>query len=130
MELELYVIYQDEQIVKHSFKKIVLIKLAIFELNFISTNTYHILCGWNGVEVYWQELRCLRSQNRTNTNQFSEEIGWKEMLNGVDYSKRRRYSVSDKKISNGEVEETCTIKGEALKERKDEYFLDRTNCTA
>ena len=33
MELELYVIYQDEKIVKHSFKKAVLIKLAIFELN-------------------------------------------------------------------------------------------------
>ena len=51
----------------------------------------------------WQELRLLRSQNRTNTNQFSRKIGWNVEVIAVDDEKRRADSVSNKKIEYEEV---------------------------
>ena len=48
----------------------------------------------------------MRSQNHANTYQFSVKIDWNERLKCVDESKRRKNSVSDKKIANEEVDET------------------------
>ena len=46
----------------------------------------------------------LRSQNHTNTNQFSRQIGWNVELISVDDAKLRRDCVSNKEIADEKVE--------------------------
>ena len=50
----------------------------------------------------------LRTQNHTNTNQFSRKIGWNVELITVDDTKLRRDCVSNKEIADEKIEEGCT----------------------
>ena len=63
VELEIKVIYQDEEIVKYSFIKTVLIKFAFFEFNFVLTH------DWNQnlsipIHASWWNLFKLEQKNK------------------------------------------------------------------
>ena len=69
----------------------------------------------------------LRSQNHTNTNQFSRKIGWNADLIAVDITKLWRDCVSNKEKA-GEKEKKVCARGENLwnKRKTEKNFRNRT----
>ena len=76
-----------------------------------------------------------RSQNQTNTNQFSRKYGWNVELIAVDKTKLWRDCVSNKELANEKEKKGCArglSLGENLwnKRKREKNFRDRTKFNA